>query len=390
MKHVDCEIIMGKKNNTKKIYRHKLLASTLTCLFLMPQAACLNAMATDITGVKPDIDGHTYNVRPDGYHGDIGFKKYENFNVSQGDVVNMIFQYFQSGGSVDADGITHYFKTQDVSTFVNLVQNQINIQGVVNALQSENGGLSNGHLIFVSPGGMVVGASGVLNVGSLSVYTPDSNSFNKFYNSVETAAQTIANDGVTSATWNPSSLTIDGQAVVNVDGKIMAQGDINVNAGVVNVGENAVIASGVDNGGESFQASKIEAVFENGKPVNKVVETYDPHAQANALFEKLVNTDNMNVANEFSAANGNIVIKAANGITTAEGSNIANYSHGNIELTNSTGNGISLAGRLANQTGDVTITNHGEKGIDVASSGEILNADGKLAMTNTGAGGIDL
>ena len=191
---------MGKKNNTKKIYRHKLLASTLTCLFLMPQAACLNAMATDITGVKPDIDGHTYNVRPDGYHGDIGFKKYENFNVSQGDVVNMIFQYFQSGGSVDADGITHYFKTQDVSTFVNLVQNQINIQGVVNALQSENGGLSNGHLIFVSPGGMVVGASGVLNVGSLSVYTPDSNSFNKFYNTVETAAQTIANDGVTSAT----------------------------------------------------------------------------------------------------------------------------------------------------------------------------------------------
>ena len=389
MKHVDCEIIMGKKD-TKKIYKHKLLASTLTCLFLMPQVVSLEAMATDITGVKPDIDGHTYNIRPDGFHGDVGFKKYENFNVSQGDVVNMIFQYFQSGGSVDANGITHMFKTQDVKTFVNLVQNQININGVLNALQSDGGALSNGHLVFVSPNGMVVGASGVLNVGSLSVYTPDSNSFNKFYNSVETAAQTIAKDGVTNATWDPGALTIDGQAVVTVDGKIMAQGDINVDAGVVNVGEDAVIAAGVDNGGESFQASKIQAVFENGKPVNKVVETYDPHAQADALFDKLVNTDNMNVANEFSAANGNIVIKASNGITTGAGSNIANYSHGDINLTNSTGNGISLAGRLANQTGDINITNHGEKGIDVASSGDIINADGKLAMTNTGAGGIDI
>ena len=35
-----------------------------------------------------------------------------------------------------------------------------------------DGNFYNGHAIFISPNGMVVGASGVLNVGTLSVVTP--------------------------------------------------------------------------------------------------------------------------------------------------------------------------------------------------------------------------
>ena len=48
----------------------------------------------------------------------------------------------------------------------------------------QNGNFYNGHAIFVSPNGMVVGASGVLNVGSLSVLTPGQAKFKEFVNAL--------------------------------------------------------------------------------------------------------------------------------------------------------------------------------------------------------------
>ena len=105
-----------------KAGKRKAVASALTFCFFLQQSFCLQVLATNISGVT---------------------------------------------GS------------NDLSTFVNLVDNQINIQGIVNAV-GKNGAFNNGHAVFISPNGMVVGSSGVLNVGSLTVLTPDSNSYEKY------------------------------------------------------------------------------------------------------------------------------------------------------------------------------------------------------------------
>ena len=126
----------------------------MTGVFMLQQTMALTVVASDITGVT----GHNgvYNIDPLSKSGSTGFRQYTNFNLSAGDVANLNFA--------------------DINTFVNLVDNQVVVNGILNSVR--NGNFYNGKAIFVSPNGMVVGASGVINVGALGVYSPDTYSYN--------------------------------------------------------------------------------------------------------------------------------------------------------------------------------------------------------------------
>ena len=80
-----------------KINRQKLIASTLTFCFLMHQTLCLQVLASSISGAEampnPDGAGNIFNIDPTAVNGDIGFRKYHNFQLSEGDVANLIFKY---------------------------------------------------------------------------------------------------------------------------------------------------------------------------------------------------------------------------------------------------------------------------------------------------------
>ena len=143
----------------------KLVAFVLTSLFFMQQIMILPAIATDITGVGPGENGQ-YNIHPDFVHGDTGFRHYDNFNLSKGDVANLIFAL--QNGQID------------VNKFVNFVDSRIIINGILNGVLS-NGDIG-GHAIFVSPQGMVIGASGVLNVGALTTIAPTQNVYDTMKN----------------------------------------------------------------------------------------------------------------------------------------------------------------------------------------------------------------
>lgn len=83
----------------------------------------------------------------------VGLNSFKTFKVVNGEIANLYFQ--------DANG-------RQVDTLVNTVQNQISISGTVNAIRN---GQVGGNLYFISPSGMVVGSSGVINAGSLTVMT---------------------------------------------------------------------------------------------------------------------------------------------------------------------------------------------------------------------------
>ena len=109
---------------------------------------------TTITGFG-NKDHGTFDIDPTALYGKIGFRKHTHFKLSDGDTVNFIFKY---GSEV-------------VEEFVILVDDTITINGLVNSCD--------GRLVFISPNGMIVGASGILNVDSLSVLTPDLDSYSK-------------------------------------------------------------------------------------------------------------------------------------------------------------------------------------------------------------------
>lgn len=93
---------------------------------------------------------------------EVGLNTFNKFNVDAGKIANMYFK--KENG------------TQWVNNLVNIVNDRINVNGTVNAIQNSKIG---GNLIFLSKDGFAVGKSGVVNAGSLSVMTPTSEYFVK-------------------------------------------------------------------------------------------------------------------------------------------------------------------------------------------------------------------
>ena len=318
-----------------KAGKRKVVASALTFCFFLQQSFCLQVLATNITGIEGN--NGVFNIDPSAINGDIGFRKYKDFDLSAGDIANLIFHNATKG--------------QDISTFVNLVDNQINIQGIVNSV-NKNGDFTGGNVVFVSPNGMLVGTSGVLNVGTLSVMTPDSQAYEKYKSDL--SRPSLIKD------WE-SKLSAPGTGTVQIDGMVLARNDVNINAANVNITDNALVMTGVND------ATKILS-----------------NRQAENLFNKLVNTDNLNTGNEFVNDKGNIIIKSygSDGGTNIAGA-LKNFSKGNIEITNSGSKGINITGKVSNGNGNTLIANTDGS---VSVSGSVVNQNGKLSVDNSGDG----
>ena len=294
----------------------------------------------------------------------IGFRGYEKFNLDAGDVANLNFS--------------------DISTFVNLVDNNIKINGVVNSVR--DGSLYGGKAIFVSPNGMVVGASGVLNVGSLGVYTPSESSYKNF-------KKNPTGSGLNAITLGVNS----GEVTIN--GKILSVGDINLRGGQITVGKDSLIINGVSEN--------------NMQVLNRTT--------ADALFNSLVNDTNQETAKQFAGTqDGQIIITSSLG-TDIQGT-VMNIAQGNNSLTkiqnmNNSTNGIKVSGtisnaegtvQLNNNEGDMTITgtieNKGSSGItrifntigqaennnSKLTVGGNVNTKGYLEISNSGIKGMEI
>ncbi|MBO8430754.1 leukotoxin LktA family filamentous adhesin, partial [Spirochaetes bacterium] len=400
----------------------KQLAVSLVSSALILQAACYSAAfaVTNISGVTPNEQTGGYDIRPEAVKGQTGFRHFENFVLDKGDVANFIFQYLRENASVSGDDSYHGYTLNDISKFVSLVDGKVNINGVVNALKAQNGALSDGHLIFVTPNGMVVGSSGVLNVGSLSVLTPTQDAYTVLKNGIPTDVkydefvnQPLAGNATVDFNNWQSNTYQRGTGVVTVDGGIIARGGINIDAGTANFGDTAMVFSGV-NDSTVFMKKEPTNLDELGRPQDFI--EHDPQAEAAALFNQLVSSRTTS-GNQFAGSNGEIVITAGNGITVDTGGMLVNNSASNglIAMTNHGANGININGEVRNNSainGTVNITNNagqlnvGETGLvtqvsgnmtflndgtslNVRQGGQVVN-NGTLKMTNNGAEGFNI
>lgn len=325
--------------------------------------------ATDITGVTGN--NGVFNITPDKLNGEVGYRKYDNFNLSAGDIANLIYKYGNS---------------RDINTFINLVQNGVKIDGILNTMR--DGNFYNGQAVFITPGGMAVGASGVLNVGSLSVITPTNDAYNSLKS--EYASNNFANINNISSLLNKSS----NVGNISIDGKILAREGVQLRGGQINVGANGAIINGIT----STQAFTDRATAAT---------------QAEALFNNLVNTNGIKTASAFTKNGSNIQIKSSTGVDiagkvingAADASGITSaQGNSGVFITNSGSNGTKISGlvqsthelNVFNKAGDMTINgtlkneganlNVSNKGGNVAIGGT-LSSDRDIAVTNNSSTG---
>ena len=349
-------------------------------LFLVAMAIVLSAgfsSATNITGVTGN--NGVYNINPEHFSGIAGYRKYDNFELSNGHVANLNF--------VRPNG-------NDPSVFVNLVgSNGVNINGIVNT--TRNGSFYNGHAVFITPGNFVLGSGGVLNVGSLSVGTPNQTTYNNMVNGYGTTGfDYAAKIGRRVSELAQNSQGNAGAADITLAGKIFSRDGIQM------AGQYVTLNGGIVNGLNNTQ--------------NQVLST---NAQADALFQALVNTNGtIKNARAFkpAASTERILIKSQRNMNAlnASGPSITNpgdiylTSHGGMEINgkyasqkllrffnnSSTNEDLLMSNPLNNEKNEFNATE-----IQILSNGDALrilsqnevNAD-KIKVQNKGIGGLML
>lgn len=135
---------------------------------------------------------------------------FNKFNLSANEIANMYF---------GLKGTEH-----NSANLVNFVNDRIDINGTVNAIQNSQIG---GNLFFLSKEGMAVGKSGVINTGSLYVMTPT----NKFMESITTVGGTADTGTAAENLAHITNITTDANAwqaiPVNTSGTITVLGQVN-------------------------------------------------------------------------------------------------------------------------------------------------------------------
>lgn len=297
----------------KKInYLKKIVAFCLILTFVFGNSLTF-AIESNISGVTPIVtpNGNVYNIEGQQFSGNTQFRQYDNFNLSQGDIANLIYK-------------------MGYQNFVNLVNSRVDINGIVNTMQNNN--FFNGHAIFVSPQGMVVGASGVLNVGSLSVLTPTLNQYNSFlgaYNSHNIESLKPYEYGKTQY----NNLIQDSQGNIVVNGKIIARENVNL------YGSNITLKKVVP-----ARAAGIIAGYKGTEPIYDITD-------AEAVFNSLVSNNQINANGIELDSKGNINLVANKAVSFSESDDVT---HDN--LSEKVSASIKIDGGILASGNDITIS----------------------------------
>ena len=207
-------------------YSARLAAALATGLFLSFPVMPLETVYAQNIEKK---SGETFNdkgvsdIYADKVINNAAVNAFKNFDLDKGNIANMHF------GKAD--------NPNAAARLFNFVDNQVNINGTVNAIRNNAIG---GDMYFLSPNGVVVGASGVINAGSVHMAAPSQD----FYKEI------VGSDGVADKAFSQrlsmitnGELPLNPAGTITVSGKINAVDGISVRAGIVNIKENAEIVN---------------------------------------------------------------------------------------------------------------------------------------------------
>lgn len=164
-----------------------------------------------------------HNITTDAVNGAVGINKFKEFDLAAKEIANLQFG--------------------KASHLLNFVNNKITVNGTVNAIKDGSVG---GNLYFISSQGMMVGSTGVINAGSLTVAVPKEDDFKVWYANLqendygrydEAFAQNLRTGAY--------PINADPNNLITVAGSINAGNEVALMAGTIKVEEGARIQTGV-------------------------------------------------------------------------------------------------------------------------------------------------
>ncbi|MGV3499769.1 MAG: leukotoxin LktA family filamentous adhesin [Hydrogenophaga sp.] len=198
--------------------RCALQSALMTLGIYAASSACAQPIVTDgRTHTSVQVNGAVTDITTSTVSGSSAFNSFQRFNVGQGHTVNM-----------HLPGQTQHL--------LNLVHGERSyINGLLNAYRN---GQIGGHVYFLNPHGTVVGAQGVLNVGSLTLTTPTAAFMDRLVSPAglideQAAAQVLAGQVPLSAT-----------GLVRVEGRVNAADAATLAAGRIEIAGGAQVLAG--------------------------------------------------------------------------------------------------------------------------------------------------
>lgn len=176
--------------------------------------------------------GKQYDITNQQVKGGSALNKFTNFGIGQKDVANL-----QLGSSVDRQ--------------INLVKNRIDIDGVVNAIKDNKIG---GDVYFFSDAGIAVGATGVFNVGRLTLGTNTTYGEGLYNGGMESHLQKTAAE---------QAKAVAGGSDITLQGKVYAQGDVVLGAGSLNVKDGEIEIRTHRNNADTYADKKAAEAYRN-------------------------------------------------------------------------------------------------------------------------------
>lgn len=204
---------------------HKVLSALLAAGLVMSPTAVDASVITDTNKTYAPTNEGIYNIYAQKRHDKIAINEFEKFQLDANHIANLYFR--TQDGKIDAENL------------LNFVNTRIDINGTLNAIKN---GKIGGNLFFLSPEGMAVGKSGVINTGALYVMAPATTSLpgESNYESLKDVFNTgAATEEHLNAIKNGSPLIpLNPSGTISVLGKINAADDVKLYAAQIAVGRN--------------------------------------------------------------------------------------------------------------------------------------------------------
>ncbi len=208
--------------------RHRLLAQCLAAgaaAGLFGSGWVAAAVPVGVNQIVPDgrtlttvnITGHTTTISTATVSGGDAFNSFHNFAVGSGNTVNLI-----------------------VPTAANYLVNVVHdgpvvIDGILNSYKN---GKIGGNIVFADPQGVLVGSSGVLNVGAINFTTPTTQFLNQLVNQAGQVDMTAA------AQLLSGTEPLSDTGIVSIAGHINALTSINLSAAEVIAAKSSMLTAG--------------------------------------------------------------------------------------------------------------------------------------------------
>lgn len=366
----------GRTNDTGIAYKKTLAA----VLFFMGLGTVSNFIYADVTVADQNNYGHTvtsqgltgggkqYDIQNQQVNsaGTSALNKFDQFQVGQQDIANLHL------GTVDRQ--------------INIVNNKINVDGVVNALKGGNIG---GDVYFFSSQGIAVGATGVFNVGRLTLGTNPAFGENLYKGMIskyddKTAAEKAALLGGSgrNVTIQGKIYAADGDVLIGAGSEIDIQNGSEIYTGVTfntpvktwsaeEYRKSIVNLKGVENASSAVATTAGVALVSGGKlQMNGTIESVGTMDARSG--------DELTMGGTVKTKGKAVTIESKKKLTL---SGTVESKGGAVQL-NATDDDLHMSGSIASAGGDVTIKTEDNLYIEgsVAKKASITSGGGNIKI----------